>query len=523
MKHIAIRTKISIVRTKTTRPVLYISTLLLGLSIQCAHAEDVVKNSYYVQRKSYGTLIETEPPKYVKQLNKTWLKDYKGLEDISWLDIGLDYRFRYEYRDNDFRRAKDVIDEPFLIRTRGYVGIKNILDPLRFAVEVGDARRSHSQFTREFDTRDINYAEVIQAYLEFFSNESPFGQDDLGNERPISIKFGRQALEQVDKRLLARNGNRNTTNSFQGLRVTIGQQENDWRLEAFAFNPMQRFINQSDARNDSQKFYGVMADWQKWSDVVTLQPYYYLFEQDGSKVKYNLNGREETYSSRKIDRTIHSAGLRAYGVIGKTGWDYDTNYVNQWGSQDASLTNKTSIGHDAYAYSAEIGYSFAQAWKPRVSAFYGLATGDKKSTDKKSQRFERLFGSSRPWSNGDSFEMSNIRTAKVRVELDPKIAFISNLKIDTGYSWYHLESDTDTWGPASLIDRTGRSGDRIGEEFDITARFPINKFVNTSIGYAHFWAGDYTKHATQLVANSNDPTRRNDSDYLYVQLEVSIF
>lgn len=185
--------------------------------------------------------------------------------------------------------------------------------------------------------------------------------------------------------------------------------------------------------------------------------------------------------------------------------------------------NNTKVDHDAYAYNAELGYTFNQPWKPRLSGFYGLVTGDKNPTDNKNQRFDRLFGFARPWSNTDAMEMSNIRTTKLRVEFDPKFSFINNLKIDTGYSWYRLESDTDSWGPASLRDRTGVSGSEIGEEFDITARFPINKHMNTSIGYSHFMAGDFTKHATQIVSNANDPSRKDHSDYLYVQLEMSAF
>ncbi len=511
------------IHCKPTLPHLVISTLLMGTGFPLAYADDIAKTSYYVERKSYGTSIETEPPKYVKQLNKTWLNQYDSLKDISWLDIGLDYRMRYENRDNDFRRPKDVIDEPILLRTRGFIAIKDILDPLRFTLEVEDSRRNHSQFSRDFDTRDVNYAEPIQAYAELYFKETFLGKDDLGNNRPISIKAGRHAFEQVDKRLIARNNYRNTTNTFQGVRATIGQKSNDYQIEAFAFNPIQRFTDQLDQRNDSQKFYGVVGDWRSWSELVTLQPYYYLLEQDGDKMKLDLNGREETNISRKIDRTIHTAGLRAYGVLGKTGWDYDANYVTQLGKQDTSLTNKTRIDHEAYGYNAELGYTFNHAWKPRLSAFFGLATGDKRAADHKNQRFERLFGFARPWSNTDTFEMSNIRTPKLRLEFEPSVSFINNLKIDTGYSWYTLESDTDTWGPTSLRDRTGKSGDKIGEELDITARFPINKFVYTSIGYTHFWAGDFTKRAAGIASNANDATRRDDSDYLYVQLEVSAF
>ncbi len=499
------------------------TALLLGSNHHVAYADDATKSSYYVERKSFGTSFETEPPKYVKQLNKTWLMDYKGLEDVSWLDIGLDYRLRYEFRNNNFRRSNDVLDEPILLRTRGFVAIKDILDPFRITLEVEDARRNHSQFSRDFDTRDINYVEPIQAYAELYFKQTPLGQDDLGNERPISIKAGRLAFEKIDKRLLARNNYRNTTNNFQGVRATVGQQVNDWEIDAFAFNPVQRFTEQLDQRNESQKFYGLVADWRKWSEVITLQPYYFLLEQDGDKVKYDLNGREETNNARKIDRTIHTAGLRAYGVMGKTGWDYDANYVQQWGHQDTSLTNKTEVEHDAYGYNAEIGYTFDHAWKPRVSVFYGLATGDKEATDQRSQRFERLFGFSRPWSNTDTFEMSNIRTPKVRVEFEPKVSFLRNLKIDTGYSWYYLESDTDSWGPAALRDLTGKSGGNVGEELDITARFPINQFIYTSIGYTHFWAGDFTKSASKIKSNANDLSRRDNSDYLYVEVSFSAF
>lgn len=238
-------------------------------------------NGYYVERRSYGTQRESDPPKYVKQLNKTWLKDYDALTDVDWLDIGLDYRARYEHRDNDFRRAQEAIDDPILLRTRAYVAVKNILDPLRFTVEIEDARRNHSQYSRSFDTRDINLAEPIQAYAELYFKETPFGKDDLGNHRPVSIRLGRQAFEYTDRRLIARNEWRNTTNNFQGLRAIIGQQKNDFQIDFLALKPVQRLNNTLDELVHAQDFYGVIGDWRKWSQYVTLQPYYFLLKQDG--------------------------------------------------------------------------------------------------------------------------------------------------------------------------------------------------------------------------------------------------
>ncbi|MDP3610093.1 MAG: alginate export family protein [Methylophilus sp.] len=486
---------------------------------------------YYVERKSYGTGRETEPPRYVKQLNKTWLKDYDTFADVDWLDIGLDYRVRYEYRDNDFRRGRDTIDEPILLRTRGFVAIKNILDPLRFTLEVEDARRNHSQFTREFDTRDVNYAEPIQAYAELYFKDTPLGKDDLGNERPISVRAGRHAFEYTDRRLLARNEWRNTTNNFQGVRTIIGQQKNDWQLDLLALKPVQRFTNQLDEVDHAQDFYGVIGDWRRWSEVVTLQPYYYLLKQDGNKVEYDANGRAAA-ANTKIDREIHTAGIRAYGVVGKTGWDYDVSYAKQWGNQDR-LSNAgafiAELDHDAYAYNAEVGYSFNHPWKPRLSAFYGVASGDKNPIDGKNNRFERLFGFARPWSNNDYFQMENLVAPKVRVEFDPKVSWLEGLKVDAGYSWYRLDQERDRWNGAGLRDNTGRSGKDVGEEVDIRVRFPINKYIAANLGYAHFWAGDFTKETTARAGaptggtNQADPRRRDNSNFFYTEISVSAF
>jgi hypothetical protein len=493
-------------------------------------------NGYYVERKSYGTQRETEPPRYVKQANKTWLKEYDAFDDVNWLDLGLEYRARFEHRDNDFRRSQEFIDEPLLQRTRAYVGVKEILDPVRFAVEVQDSRRNHSQVSREYDTRDVNQADILQGYLELHFKESIFGKDDLGNNRPFWVKGGRLSWEALDRRLIARNEWRNTTNTFQGVRANIGEKKNDWQLEAFAVKPVQRFTTRLDEVDHAQDFFGVIGDWRGWSEYVTLQPYYLLLKQDGDKVKYDSNGKEYADRSQftlaqqrqaEIDRTIHTAGLRAYGVF-NSGWDYDASYAKQWGNQDRFISNAVgyiNVDHDAYTYGAEVGYTFKHPWKPRVSAYYGVATGDSTpatGTDRTdSQRFDRLFGFARPWSNNDYIQMENIRTPKLHLEFDPKVSFLENVKVDTSFSWYRLDDSSDRWqAGANLRDRSGNSGNDLGKEIDVRVRFPINQYASLNIGYAHFWAGDFVKDAVKLPANANDPNRSDSSDFFYTELTL---
>lgn len=483
-----------------------------------------VANGYYVERRSYGTQKETEPPRYVKQLNKTWLKDFDALADIDWLDIGFEYRARFEHRDNDFRRNAQNIDEPLLLRSRAYVGLKNVLDPFRFAIEVQDSRRNHGDYDRAYDTRDVNQADFLQAYLELYYKESIFGKDDLGNNRPFWVRAGRHAWEAGDRRLIARNEWRNTTNTFQGVRANIGEKKNDWQLEFHAVQPVQRFTKRLDEVDHSQNFYGVIGNWRRWSQFVTIEPSYFLLKQDGDRVEYDSNGLPAALNTQ-INREIHTGGLRVYGVIPGTQFDYDASYIKQWGHQDqknAAGRVTAELDHDAYAYNAEIGYSFKHPWKPRFSAFYGVASGDKNPTDGKNQRFERLFGFARPWSNDDYIQMENIRSPKIRLEFEPKLSWLENVKVDTGFSWYRLDSATDRWNAgANLRDTTGNSGRDLGKEFDLRVRFPLNQYASLNLGYAYFWGGDFVKDTSRRVAGQAD--RDTDSEFLYTELTLLAF
>lgn len=494
---------------------------------------DTEDNGYFRDRKSYGTQKETDPPRYVEQANKTWLNNCDAFGDVDWLDLGIEYRVRSEHRDNDFRRNDDNIDAPILLRTRAYIGVKNILDPLRFAIELQDSRRNNGDYTREGDVRDVNQHDILQGYLELNFQETFFGKDGLGHDYPMWIRAGRHAWEAIDRRLIARNEWRNTTNTFQGVRAQIGDRKNDWDLELLAVKPVQRFTRKLDEVDHAQDFYGVIFNWRRWSDYITLEPYYLRLKQDGDKVNYNTStGIYLTGNALKaanIDRDIHTAGIRAYSIIGNTGFDYDVSYVKQWGEQERRDTTTgdfvAKVDHDAYAYNAELGYSIKHPWKPRFSVFYGVASGDKNQTSgidtTKNERFERLFGFARPWSNDDYIQMENIRTPKVRFEFEPIVPFLNNVKVDTGLSWYKLDSATDRWNAgANLRDRTGRSGADLGKEYDLRVRFPINKYASLNLGYAYFRAGDFIKSAVNIPSNNNEINRKDTSNFFYTELTL---
>ena len=134
------------------------------------------KKTYYVEAGTYGTKRETDPPSYVRNMSTMGVKENK---DLKWLEVGLDYRLRGEYRKNDIRRPQSISEDyPLLLRGRAYFGFKNIVGPLGFVFEFQDSHRNNGKYA--LDNRDVNRYEPIQNYVELNFKEA-LGKDKLGN------------------------------------------------------------------------------------------------------------------------------------------------------------------------------------------------------------------------------------------------------------------------------------------------------------------------------------------------------
>jgi hypothetical protein len=411
--------------------------------------------NYHVEPRSYGTRVESEPPPYVRTLSDTGVE---ALRSMNWLDVGLDFRARLEHHENDFARPSDARDSPLLVRTRAYLGLRDVIDPLRFAVEIEDARRFHGKFP--LDDKDVNVVEPIQLLGELYFNRA-FGED-----LPLSVRLGRMAFEQVDRRLVARNNWRNTTNTFQGARAVVGRQRGPVQIDAFALQPLERRLYELDRTQRGQLFFGVVVNIRLWSPHVSLQPYYFSVKQ------LPREGATE--------REIHSSALRAHGLIGDTGFDYDADGSMQFG-ENKDLT------HRAFGFAGELGYTVRSLWSMRISAAYAHATGDKDPGDLRSGRFDRMFGFARPFSNNLYFSWENLRAARTRIEIKPHPI----LRADAGYGAYWLDSATDRWNAPSLRDPTGSSGRFLGHELDVQLRAQLLSRIDLSAGYAFFASGEF--------------------------------
>lgn len=471
--------------------------------------------SYHRRSDSYATNPESDPPRYVRRLSDIGVDAFK---DLTWLDVGLEWRTRYEHRHNDIRYVEGGNNDPIFLRSRAWLGIRDILDPFRFAVEFQDSRVvNNSHVTTD---QERNEYDLINAYGELYLKNG-LGVDDRNQNRPVRFRVGRFAYETTDRRFIARNEWRNTTNSFEGFRLNLGREANDWELDLFGMQPVKRLQTKFDEANDHLWTFGAIGYWRKWSDIVTFQAYYM-----GQKQTADPNGFTAT---NRLDREIHMPGFRAYGKVANW-FDFDVSYNHQLGFSGPLRQN-------AQGYTVEVGRTFNYPWKPRIMGFYGYASGDRNPNDGEDNRFDRFFGFARPWSADHYVIYENLKAPKVRMELQPT----SKLGFELTYAWYWLASSRDRMfdilgGNISNTvkdtgfnrDRTGQSGDFGGHAFEGRIRYQVNSRISTVLGYTHFTAGEFVKNriaATSCEVLQKHPCtdqRSGNTDFLYFEVLISL-
>ena len=429
--------------------------------------------SIAIESRAYGTRNEPEPPRYVRRASETGID---SLSDLDWLLLGADYRARYEVRHHDYRHDTRS-DDPLLLRARVFAGIERLIDPLRFGLELQDSRLVHSD--TEDNTRDVDKHDVLQAYAELY------GRDFYADGEPIRLQYGRMAFEYLDRRLLSRNAWRNTTNSFKGFRLLNGSKNGVAWLDLLALKPVTIEPDERDHADDDRHLYGAIGSYGGWSQFATLQPYALRLVND------------------QTDQRVDNWGLRAYAVFA-SGFDYDVVLNLQTGHDTRTQD------HKAKGAAFELGYTAnSLRGKPRFSGFIGYASGDDDPNDGENNRFNRYFGFSRPWSASDYQIFENVIAPKLRVELKAS----STVQLEAGYGGFWLASDTDSWSNIGRRDRSGSSGDFIGQELDTRLRWKADPHLEIISGYSHFFTGEFVRNT------GAGP----DSDFFYVELNFQAF
>ena len=412
--------------------------------------------------------------------------------DLERLTIGGEVRERYEFRDDaDFSAQTNDTLSFVGSRIRLHMGYEVTPDVAIF-FQIQDSRLFGSEASTASNERNLD---LHQGYLQ------------VKNLGIWTLTLGRQEMVFGDSRLVGNFGWSNIGRSFDGMRlgyatarartdlwvVTIKKFANTGADPAFA-GPT------ATSNRKEQTFFGLYHTWSGTPDVA-IEPYALFLWDTGS-------GGSITDPAAQDQRRV-TLGLRLAGKAMAEGIDYTLEGAYQFGgiqSQDIS----------AYAGAVKIGYSFTAGLPHRLGIEYDYASGDDNPTGGDFKTFENLFPTNHiHYGYMDYLGWRNMQDLRLTLAMKPTKA--SGLSLDYHFFW--LAEEADDWYRASgHIFRdtppTGNTETELGQELNVVAYMMLKEKLRLEVGYGHFFVGDYVK--------TNFPTATDDSDFVYVQVGVSI-
>lgn len=458
--------------------------------------------------------------KYAKPV---WnLHDTLGLPE--WLAASVSQRTRYESLTGAFKANTLGGDQAVALQTDLWLQAQ--LGAFRFATEIMDSRvlgqdigigKNPGSGT---SSTQVDTADFIQGYISWADKKL------LGSNIGAEIKVGRQIMDLGSRRLVANTYFRNTTNSFTGARFRF-LESNQWQFNGFVTMPVLRFPTTATS---------IMADAHQFDQEATHTVFSgAIFEKrnlgmgvNGEVYMYNLN-EADSWNNPTRKRQYYTPGMRFYIKPAKGQFDFQTETIGQFGTVRSTGTSMQDQMHQAWAEHADIGYTVAMPWSPRLVLEYDYASGSKNpgatgaSTD---QRFDALYGTTTPDMGPTgiygALARSNISSPGYKINLAPR----SDLQFTLQQRFVWLASASDCWGGAAcsspgqlVLQPTKNSGSYVGDQVGVTGRYDFNSSLNFDAGWFYLLKGQFAKQGAATV-NGTTTVPGFDTQYFYVQSQL---
>ena len=413
-------------------------------------------------------------------------------------------RVRWETLEDSFRLAAPDRDE--LMLTRLDLALQYDAQRGFGRVEVQDSRAWGDKMLSPLGTDDVNTLEPVAAHLGL-----RWASDGMLNGAWI-LRAGRMTIDYGSRRLLARNRFRNTSNAFQGVRVSFEREAS--QSEVFYTYPLQRqptLLDGDKLRENeftldkagrSERFWGFSHDWQLPDGGVDMAVYFFASELS------DRPGRPVA------DRRLRTLGARLLDSSPRWEWEFEGAY--QWGrSRKSAVDTASPLDHEAWFVHAHAGLTLRDGLS--LQLVWDGASGDRNPQDSKNQRFDRLYGA-RAFELGPSGIFgagirSNLRSPAVRLRWRPgtEHQFLVSLR------QLSLDSARDQAPSALRVDASGLSGRDLGRQWELRWRWqPAAQSWATEIGAAYLDKGAYFS-STNPDATLN-PAAPSNSRYLFAQV-----
>ncbi|MFQ5737726.1 MAG: alginate export family protein [Acidobacteriota bacterium] len=377
------------------------------------------------------------------------------------LDAGIEIRWRNEFRDNGDFRADDDFDHFLGQRLRVHLRVR-VHPHLSFYVQGQDVWL----FGAERDKIIHNTATNLhQAYLDWKPGGSEYWE----------IRVGRQEFIYGKERLLGAFGWDNVGRSFEASRLRY--QRGAWGSDFFWARLVDVRRAGARRRPGNRDLYGVYVI-RAPKGVVSRTEFYGFFFRDGLRTA----GERGT---QPLATRIFTLGFRREHQRA-AGFRYELESAWQFGQRGPDRQR-------AAALVATAGYVWRGRLQPSLSFEYDFASGDDDPADGNSNEFNNLFPTNHlHYGYADLVGLRNLHdfrfTATAR--LHPKLI------LQGDYHRFLLARRRGPWKSAGGrllgFDPAGEAGRDLGQEVDLTLRFPLHDKLNFLAGYSIFLPGRFT-------------------------------
>ena len=379
----------------------------------------------------------------------------------SRLKLSGSIRARYEVLDGQFRPGFDDKDDLVSLRTTLLAEFDAA--PLRFGAELYDSRAYDIDSGSILTTGEVNAFELVQAYVATDITEP------LGKDTSLSVQAGRFTLNLGSRRLVAADDYRNTTNGYTGVRADL-KLDKLTNATLFYTLPQQRQPSSfQDLRDNKVKVDREGFDLQLWGGLVSRKK---LFGNTTGELGYVRLQEDDRAGRPTRNRNLHTFSVRLIRDPAPGHLDYEVEGMYQTGAIRSGLAvAAAALDVNAGFVHADLGYSFAKGWKPRVSIEFDYATGDKQG--RTFSRFDTLFGMRRadlaPAGIYAALGRTNLATLGLRAEVTPSKRFdaFANARV----LW--AASASDSFSTTGVRDATGASGRFAGYQLESRLRYWI--------------------------------------------------
>ena len=358
---------------------------------------------------------------------------------------------RYEALEGQVRPRFNASDD--LLSLKSTLFLEHRRGPLRLGAEVNDSRAWGANRRTPIGTGDVNTFELTQIYAAIDVEDSAAG--------PVRLKAGRFLLNLGSRRLVAASDERNTTNSYAGLRAEFAPYGVTTTL--VYVRPRLRLPDDLDSLLDNRhRPDRDSRALELWGGTAIRQDTLFGAALEGSYFRL----RERDAPGRPTrDRDLETLGVRILRAPTPGRWDYEVEVVGQRGEISQGVApNDPRLPVRAGFLHAEAGHTAPSAWRPRISAEFDLATGDKPGGVY--GRFDTLFGSRRadlaPAGLYSAIGRSNIVSPGLRLEITPSPRWDGFV----GARALWLQARQDAFSTTGVSDPAGASGRFAGLQAD---------------------------------------------------------